>query len=93
MATVAVVLTTVPSTSVMVMATVSPGATSVEVPDRSTVSLALSTSSIAKVRLPAVAFKVPVSESETELPLRSVAEALTVRLPSTRLETSTPETA
>ena len=86
------VVTSVPSTSVMEMATVSPGATSEVVPDRSTVSLALSTSSMAKERLPAVASSVPVSESETELLFRSVAEALMVRVPSTRPETSTSVT-
>ena len=92
MATVAVVVTTVPSTSVMSMATVSPGATSAVVPDRSMVSLALSISSMAKVRPPAVASRVSASESEIELPFRSVAEAFTVRVPSTRLDTSTSAT-
>ena len=88
----AVSVTTVPSTSVIVIVTVSPGATSEVVPDRSRVSLALSTSSIAEVRLPAVASRVQVSESETELLFRSVAEALMVRVPSTRPETSTSAT-
>ena len=86
------VVTSVPSTSVIVIVTVSPDATSVVVPDRSAVSLVLSTSSMARVRPPTVASRVPVSESETESPLRSVAEALTVRGPSTRLETSTSDT-
>ena len=84
--------TTVPSASVMVMVTELPGATSSVVPDRSTVSLVSSTLSTERLRVPAVTSSVPVPESDTGLSLRSVAEAFTVTVPSTRLDTSTPGT-
>ena len=77
----------------MVIVTRSPGVTSVVVPERSMVPLELSTLSMLSVRSPIGAVSVPVPESETVLPLRSVAEAFTVNVPSTRVDTSTPETA
>ena len=85
-----VVLTRLPAESVMVTLTWLFGGTSVVEPDRSMVWLPLSTLAMATVRSPVVASKLPVAESMTALPLRSCAEASTVRSPSTRLEMSTP---
>ena len=85
-------VTVLPSASVMVTATLLPGATSAVVPDRSRVLVSLSMVPMATVRSPATASRVPEAESLTSLPLRSVAAASTISVPSTRLEMSTPVT-
>ena len=76
----------------MVMVTVAPGTTSVVVPDRSMVPSVLSILSMESVRSPGSASRVAVSESETGLPLRSVPDASTVIVPSTRPDKSTSGT-
>ena len=86
----AVPVTVLPSASVIVMATLLPGATSVVIPDRSRVLAPLSMLSMVTVRSPVTASRVPDAVSSTVFPLRSVAVASTVRVPSTRLDTSTP---
>ena len=93
-ATVPVVVTVLPTASVMVTFTISPGATSVVVPDRSIVRLVLSTESTMTDRaLSTASSTVPAgASSDRLLPLRSVALAVTFSGPSTRPEILIPST-